>query len=259
VAGYREEIEGLAEQAGDVSRVADPNRAAAVMQLMSQIVSANQRLQRRLNDAETSLQHQTEELEDYLSEARTDSLTDLPNRRALDEELVRRLAEWRRYDIVFSVALLDIDNLNEINERFGRIVGDRILQEVARSIRACMRDADLVARFGGEEFAIIMPATCEPASFRAMERARESVEEIVIELDGEEIRPTVSCGATQAHEDDDTAAVLQRADAALYTSKCAGRNQSHWHDGHRCLPIAKSPPAEPAAEAAECTDECATV
>jgi diguanylate cyclase len=180
-------------------------------------------------------------------------LTDLPNRRALDEELARRMAEWRRYGTDVSIAILDLDRFHEINDRFGRWVGDRVLQEVAQVLRGAMRDADLVSRFGGEEFAIVMPATCAPASYRAVERAREAVETVVIELDGEEIRPTVSCGATQALKNDDAAALLQRADAALYTSQFAGRNQSHWHDGFRCLPIVKTVPTEAAPEA------CATV
>ena len=171
VAGYRQEMEGLAEQANDMTRASEPNRPAVVMQLMSQMLSANKRLQNRLSDAENRIYQQSEELQDYLSEARTDGLTDLPNRRALDEELVRRLAEWRRYRAAFSVALLDIDHFKEINDRYGHMVGDRVLHEVARALRSAMRDADLVGRFGGEEFAIVMPATSEPAAYRAVERA----------------------------------------------------------------------------------------
>jgi diguanylate cyclase len=242
-----------------MAQAADPNRAAVSLQLMSQMISANQRLQRRLSDAENRLNRQSEEMEGYLSEARTDGLTDLPNRRALDEELGRRLAEWRRYHMAFSIALLDIDHFKEINDRYGHAVGDRVLIEVANALRATMRDADLVCRFGGEEFAIVMPATCAPASYRAVERAREAVESLVIELEGEEIRPTISCGAAQSRDNEDAAALLQRSDAALYSSKCAGRNQSHWHDGHRCLPIVKSAPADAPGSDDECVTECLTV
>jgi diguanylate cyclase len=251
VATYREEMEGLAEQANDISRTTEPTRAAVVLQLLSQILSANQRLQTRLDEAEGRLNRQSEELQEYLSEARTDGLTLLPNRRAFDEELVRRLAEWRRYQAPFSLALLDIDRFKEINDNYGHLVGDRVLRDVALALRTAMRDADLVTRYGGEEFAIIMPATGEPATFRAAERAREAVERVVVEANGVEIRPTVSCGATQARENDDASAMLQRADAALYSSKYAGRNQSHWHNGHRCVPILKE--TQTLAPTEECT------
>jgi diguanylate cyclase len=259
VADYRQEMEGLTEQAHGMTQSAEPNRAAVAKQLMSQMLSANQRLQQRLNDAENRLHRQSEEMEGYLSEARTDGLTDLPNRRAFDEELARRLAEWRRYRMTFSIALLDVDHLDEINGRFGRKVGDRVLLEVARALRETMRDADLVCRFGGEEFAIVMPATCEPASFRAVERARKAVESIVIDLDGQRICATASCGAAQARDNDDAVTLLQQADAALYSSKCAGRNQSHWHDGVRCIPIEKASPAKAPANDDECVTECLTV
>lgn len=253
VATYREEMEGFSEQATDLGRGSDPSRATVVLQLLTQILSSNQRLQKRLHDAENRLTRQSEELCEYLSEARTDSLTALPNRRALDEELLRRLAEWRRYKAPFSVALLDIDRFKDINDRYGHVVGDEVLREVARALRGSMRDADLVSRFGGEEFAILMPATSGPATFIAAERAREAVQKVLIEVDGVEIRPTVSCGAAQASESDDATTLLQRADAALYTSKYAGRNQCHWHDGQRCIPIGTASLLNATAELSTCT------
>lgn len=239
VASYREEMAGLAEQAEGIRGRQESPRSAVVLELLSQILSVNQRLQTRLSDAESRLNRQSEELQEYLSEARTDGLTNLPNRRALDEDLKRRMAEWRRYRAPFSLALLDIDSFKRINDRYGHPMGDQVLHKVAATLRATMRDADLVARFGGEEFAVIMPATTEEASHRAVERARTAVESVLLVVDGEELRPTISCGVAQAQDNDDIASLLQRADAALYTSKYAGRNQCHWHDGCRCVPIEK--------------------
>jgi diguanylate cyclase len=240
VADYREEMEILAERVNTIRADGEAPGASIVLDLLSQILSANQRLKQRLGEAETRLSRQSVEMQGYLSEARTDCLTHLPNRRALDEELSRRLAEWRRYKAPFSVALLDIDRFKEINDRFGHLAGDRVLTEVALAVRTTMRDADFVARFGGEEFAIVMPATTEAAAFRAVERAREAVEKIAVEADRGEIRPTVSCGAAQVRDDEEMNSLLQRVDAALYTSKFAGRNQSHWHDGVRCVMIANT-------------------
>jgi diguanylate cyclase len=239
VARFRSEMEGLSEQADEIRGAAEPPRPIEVLELLSQMLSANDRLQDRVHDAESRLHRQSEELDAHLSEARTDNLTNLPNRRALDEELNRRMAEWRRYQTPFSLALLDIDLLQDINDRFGRAAGDRVLHDVGAALRSVMRDADLVARFDGEEFAIVMPATTHEAAHRAVERARMQVERITVAVDGQEIRPTVSCGVAHPGETEDPAELLLRVDAALYSSKCAGRNQSHWHDGVRCAKIAK--------------------
>jgi diguanylate cyclase len=249
---YRAELAGLTEQAEDISRSGELVRPAVVLHLLAQIADANHRLQQRLDDAETRLNHQSAELQEFLSEARTDGLTRLPNRRALDEELTRRLAEWRRYQAPFSLALVDIDRFKLVNDQFGHLVGDRVLHEVAMALRAALRDADFVARFGGEEFAVVMPATTEAAAHRACERAREAVEQVAVTVDGVEVRATVSCGAAQAREGEDAASLLRRADAALYTSKHARRNQCHWHDGQRCTAIGKELQPAPAEEVALC-------
>lgn len=252
VAHYRQQIQGLADQATHIRGGKEPPRPTVVLELISQILSINQRLQNRLDEAEARLNRQSEELLEYLSEARTDGLTRIPNRRALDEELTRRLAEWRRYGTPFSVALLDIDHFKKINDEYGHVAGDKVLRDVALALRAAMRDADLVARYGGEEFAIVMPATTELAAYRAAERAREAVEKLVIAVDGAEIRPTVSCGASQARDGDEVTTLLRRADVALYTSKYAGRNQSHWHDGERCIAIGATQSFDRSAQSFPC-------
>ncbi|MBP85182.1 MAG: hypothetical protein CMJ64_00435 [Planctomycetaceae bacterium] len=192
-----------------------------VTRLMSEIVNANEQLQKRLNSTESTLQQQADEIETHMSEARTDTLTDLPNRRAFDDELQRRLAEWERSNIPLAVLLLDIDHFKSFNDQYGHQAGDFVLQEVARNLRATMREAQMVARFGGEEFAIVLPDTGVHAGCQAAERARRAIERAVCRYENQTLCVTVSCGAAQAAEKESLTSLLKRADLALYASKGA--------------------------------------
>ena len=114
--------------------------------VLHQIVTVNEELQSRLNSAEDRLKSQADQLASYLCEARTDALTSLPNRRAFDEELARRLAEWERYGTETSVILIDVDKFKSVNDRFGHLAGDAVLQHVSEALREVVRDADFLAR-----------------------------------------------------------------------------------------------------------------
>ncbi len=104
-----------------------------------------------------------------------------------------------------------------------------------------MREMDLVSRYGGEEFAVVLPATELEAAKLAAERAREAIAAEPFQFEGTELHVTVSVGVAQARAEDDAAALIGNADEALYASKGAGRKCSHYHDGTRCLPIGTVP------------------
>lgn len=181
---------------------------------------------------------ETRELLDaYMSEARTDPLTGLANRRALNQELDRRLAQLQRQETPLSLLLIDVDHFKQFNDNHGHQAGDEMLCLMARALRDTVRDMDLATRYGGEEFAIVLPGTDLGNGKRAAERIRRAVSEIEFTFRGAVLRDTVSVGLAQATEQDDAQSLIHRADDALYAAKEGGRNRSYFHDGQSCLPI----------------------
>jgi diguanylate cyclase len=247
--GFASDVSHYREALDRVSREFDPDKVQAadgeIVGLLTQIVHANEELQDRLDNAETTLNDQAQEINAYMCEARTDTLTQLPNRRAFDDELSRRLAEWRRNGVPLSVVLVDIDHFKQFNDQYGHAAGDAVLSDVARVLRAATRESDMVARLGGEEFATILPGVEPEAACEAAERTRQAIETAVFCYESKSLSVTVSCGAAQASEGESAATLVKRADKALYASKAAGRNSSHYHDGLRCVPLTRAGKVRP--------------
>ena len=240
VSEYRSLIEAAAARAQALNALPQSDAAASdagSSVLLSQIMEANEHLRKRLDEAEASLQDKSQELSSYMTEARTDALTGLPNRRALDDELNRRLASYRRQGTPLGVLLVDVDRFKSVNDRYGHLVGDQVLKAVADALRQAVRDCDLLARFGGEEFAVLVAGATREEFRNAAERVRKFVEQAQIESDGLHLQATISCGVAEASGGEEIASLLRRADEALYASKSAGRNCAHWHDGQRVVRI----------------------
>jgi two-component system, cell cycle response regulator len=155
----------------------------------------------------------------------TDNLTGIPNRRALRDELAREFSRARRHSLPTSFLMLDIDRFKDVNDTFGHLAGDAVLASVAATVRAAVRDGDTVARYGGEEIAVLMPQTALPEALPVAERVRTAIEALVTGYRNLSIQVTVSvgCAALQA-EDTDYDDLVERADARLYQAKFAGRN-----------------------------------
>jgi diguanylate cyclase (GGDEF)-like protein len=164
----------------------------------------------------------------------TDALTGIANRRAYEFELARRISQWERDGSPLSLLLLDIDFFKKFNDRYGHAAGDAVLQKVAQTLQGTIRKADLVARIGGEEFAIILPGISFEEGQDIAERIRRLVEAQRVNFDSLILRVTVSEGFAQLLPGEDSSSLTKRADAALYSSKESGRNSVHYHDGLEC-------------------------
>jgi diguanylate cyclase (GGDEF)-like protein len=186
----------------------------------------------------------------------TDPLTGVANRRAFDFELGRRLAVRDCTAGALSVASVDIDYFKQFNDRYGHDAGDAVLRQLAGAIGESLREGDLIARVGGEEFAAIVAGADLELAIEAAERMRKEVETHRFCHEDLRLRVTLSVGVASLRAGESAASLLKRADAALYAAKEAGRNCVCWHDGQRCLSLggtttAHAESAESAAETAD--------
>ncbi len=201
------------------------------------------RLSRQLAHAYDEIRQQTNLLMTF-TEVRTDPLTGVSNRRALDDSLSTMFAMMQRYGNRFSVAMFDIDHFKMLNDAHGHLYGDQVLQELARLLDDCVRETDIVARYGGEEFVVLMPETDLPAAAHFSERMRRAVQE--------NLDVTISGGVAMATDGDSPRTLLTRADSALYRAKASGRNLVFKHDGHQIEP-AVNPPSDTSEKIADAT------
>lgn len=155
----------------------------------------------------------------------TDELSGAFNRRYFLEHATQELARARRYDTPLSVALVDLDDFKELNDRFGHAAGDAVLRAVSDAARATVRVNDVFARFGGEEFVVLLPNTDEHGAHEIAERLRERIAALSVQVGTEVTHLTASFGvAALSPEDTRVDDVLLRADRALYAAKAAGKN-----------------------------------
>jgi diguanylate cyclase (GGDEF)-like protein len=227
------ELDELAEELTAVP----PDDPASIMAAAAAMLVANRRLQSDLANAQTELQEQQRRGDALAAESRTDTLTGLANRRSFDEELGRRLDQWRRHKVPVSLLMIDIDRFKQINDRYGHPAGDAVLKWVADVQSTALRQMDVAARFGGEEFAIILPGTKLADAGNVAERLRATVAAKSFQDAQHEIPVTVSIGVTVTTAGDDPASIVKRADEALYTAKNNGRDRACLHNGSEAVAI----------------------
>jgi diguanylate cyclase len=166
-----------------------------------------------------------ENLEEQRQKALIDPLTGLPNRAAWSERLEHEVAKWQRQGNSLLLAMLDLDHFKRINDNYGHLAGDRVLKIIATVLRKRLRGSDFIARFGGEEFVLMVPDTPLAAGAKLAEKLRAAIEACPFHFKGEPVTITVSMGLTAFRAGESSDQVLKRADQALYRAKTAGRNR----------------------------------
>ena len=159
-----------------------------------------------------------------VSAAHKDTLTGVGNRAAMNNALERELELARRHHTPLSLLTLDIDHFKRINDTYGHTIGDCVIKAVAEAAVLTIRRSDMIFRFGGEEFVILLSNTSAGGASLLAERLRKQIEETTIICDNQSLGATASIGIASLESDDTAETLFSRADAALYQAKAAGRN-----------------------------------
>src|SRR5690606_22958937 len=183
-------------------------------------------LQKRLNEMEQEVTDSRIAIEEQRRRASHDTFTGLPNRDAYQKKLEEELARRHRYGSPLALVVCDVDHFKSINDTYGHLAGDKVLQLIARSLRKNLRDVDFIARYGGEEFVILMPETNAEGALLAAEKLRQTVENSPFNFRKERVPITLSFGISEFHSLESPDTVFERADKALYKAKHEGRNRS---------------------------------
>ena len=219
-----EQADSLDSLAGLVREMVQHSRA-----VQSEVASASARLQagqaeaaqlaRRVRDLESELRRLSEEVS-------IDALTQVANRRGLAQAFEAETARHARDGEPLAVALIDIDNFKKLNDSLGHSVGDQALKSLAARVRAALRPVDHVARFGGEEFVLLLPATAVELAQQAMTRLQRELTASLFMHEGRDVFVTFSGGVTAWRTGEPLDAAIERADEALYEAKRTGKNRT---------------------------------
>jgi diguanylate cyclase len=220
------------DQSGDTPDVAELKRL--LKSGIEELIAEHRTLEKNLTDTRRGLQVMTEDrrqMEKALDRARKNSLTDeltgLPNRNAFLRQLDAEIGRARRYGFSLALALIDLDDLSTVNERYGYAAGDAILHAYAREIMSQFRGYDLVARYGDDEFAVLLPNTQKDGAERAIDKAQKHAAGTFIQFNGQNLPlPSFSSVLTLYSHGEHPDALLKRADEALSHAKLRGRAQS---------------------------------
>ena len=236
VGAHNSLVTAISDELGSMKGSADTSQVA-VTSAVTKIVAANDKLQDRLAEAEQKIQNQAEEIRTQQSEARTDSLTNIANRRAFDDALEKNVASFDTNEKPFSLLIFDVDHFKNFNDTHGHQAGDEVLRKVAETLTKTVKSSDTPCRYGGEEFALVMPNTKIDSARITSERVRKAIEKLAIEFECKTLQVTASIGVAEIAAGENGAAIVRRSDDCVYAAKEAGRNRTYWCNGQEILPV----------------------
>lgn len=211
-------------QALETKRKDDAQRLAHATEKMDDL----QRNVTQMRQEMSAAQEQSRQLEEQLQQ---DALTGLLSRRGYEERMAQEFERYRRYRQQLSLIVFDLDHFKQVNDQFGHQSGDKCLKLISRYIRPVIRKSDALARYGGDEFVLILPGIDCSGAAQVAEKIRHLVEQIRFLYEGRRVPLSLSMGVAQADERDESAEHLfKRADQALYAAKEEGRNRVKVHD-----------------------------
>jgi len=237
---YSGNVSEYQSRIGELSEIAKRTPATTgkpdsnVAVLLSEIMQSNTQLKVRLDAAEKQLDTQTRQIESYLTEARTDALTKLANRRSFDTKIEELFTAYRKGGKSFVLAMIDIDHFKKINDKLGHQAGDEVLRQVASILRQSVETPYLIGRYGGEEFVILMEGPLRVAA-NQIDTMRKRIASDPLRIGGRSVPITLSAGLTEPRDDVVSATVIRRADESLYAAKNIGRNRVYFHDGRQAM------------------------
>ncbi len=164
-------------------------------------------------------------VDEFKKLAHLDHLTDIPNRRNIEISLMRRFQEWDRYGWSLGILFVDIDHFKNLNDTHGHGTGDEVLKLVATTLQERQRPFDILGRWGGEEFVVMVLNVSEEQLTVVAERLRSAIENLTLKTKETRIPLTISVGGTLIRKDDTPESIIERADNLMYQSKQAGRNR----------------------------------
>jgi len=225
---YGAALQDLNDQFDEGSDELLHNVMASMLVETQKMLRLNRKMGTELTESSMEITKLRADLDRVRSEARTDGLTGISNRKVFDTVLCECAVEAEREDAPLSLMMLDVDLFKRFNDTHGHQMGDQVLKLVARTIMNCARSEDTVSRYGGEEFAVVLPRTALHDAVEVGERIRKTVanKRITNRRSGDELgRITLSTGVAQYVEGESLSDFVQRADRALYMAKRLGRNQ----------------------------------
>ncbi|WP_025563949.1 GGDEF domain-containing protein [Psychromonas sp. SP041] len=180
---------------------------------------------RQIKELQNETQSYQKTLKQQNKQLHIDFLTKIPNRAAWSERLKIEVTRFKRYKNTLNIAIIDIDSFKSINDSFGHLAGDKVLNVIAQTLQKSIRNADYLARYGGEEFALLLPEISPAQTELALNKLRERIKAIPFQFKKENLSITISIGFTTFLLSDSADDAFERADTALYQAKNAGRDQ----------------------------------